>query len=159
MLCPKCRTDLAERPAGDNTIYVCGRCEGIWMADDALRKYLRMAAAAQGAANKLLSLVETPPTATDLRCPVCPEIDLERLKYRAVEVDRCPTCRGIFLDHGEIQRIAERTLRAQQEAAELGAQRRVKVPPARQAHPVLRAFAGSGLPETVALAAIAMLAD
>ncbi len=39
-----------------------------------------------------------------LRCPVCgTAMELEYIG--SVEIDRCPDCRGIFLDRGELQQI------------------------------------------------------
>ena len=42
-----------------------------------------------------------------LHCPVCSTVMI--LEYiGTVEVDRCPDCRGIFLDKGELQEIKGR---------------------------------------------------
>ena len=42
-----------------------------------------------------------------LHCPVCGTA--MRIEYIGkVEIDRCPDCRGIFLDKGELQRIKGR---------------------------------------------------
>lgn len=42
-----------------------------------------------------------------LRCPVCgTEMSIEYIGK--VEIDRCPDCRGIFLDKGELQEIKGR---------------------------------------------------
>ena len=40
-------------------------------------------------------------------CPLC-KIELRMMDRQGVEVDYCPTCRGIWLDRGELDRLLER---------------------------------------------------
>ena len=37
-----------------------------------------------------------------MKCPVCQEITFV-VEYQDVEIDLCPTCNGIWLDHGELE--------------------------------------------------------
>jgi transcription initiation factor IIE alpha subunit len=37
-----------------------------------------------------------------MKCPKCGH-DLEEVNYQNVMVDRCPDCKGIWLDHGELE--------------------------------------------------------
>ena len=39
-----------------------------------------------------------------MHCPSC-RTELERLEFHGVEVDQCRTCRGLWLDHGEIDQL------------------------------------------------------
>lgn len=39
-----------------------------------------------------------------MRCPCCRK-EMERLEFRAIEVDQCRDCRGLWLDHGEIDQL------------------------------------------------------
>ena len=41
------------------------------------------------------------------KCPICPGIDLVPADKQGVEIDRCPKCRGVWLDCGELERIIE----------------------------------------------------
>jgi Zn-finger nucleic acid-binding protein len=41
-------------------------------------------------------------------CPKC-DIALILLEFNGVEVDYCPRCEGLWLDHGEIEQLIERT--------------------------------------------------
>lgn len=43
-----------------------------------------------------------------MKCPVC-NIDLLMAVRKEVEIDYCPTCRGIWLDRGELDKILERS--------------------------------------------------
>ena len=38
-----------------------------------------------------------------MKCPVCPDSELETLMTtQGVEIERCPRCGGVWLDRGEI---------------------------------------------------------
>lgn len=45
-----------------------------------------------------------------MKCPQCKEIDLTIADRSGVEIDYCPTCRGIWLDRGELDKIIDRSL-------------------------------------------------
>jgi Zn-finger nucleic acid-binding protein len=40
-------------------------------------------------------------------CPVC-DVDLVISSREGIEIDHCPTCRGVWLDRGELDKIIER---------------------------------------------------
>ena len=44
-----------------------------------------------------------------MKCPACKEADLVMSDRQGVEIDYCPTCRGIWLDRGELDKIIERS--------------------------------------------------
>ena len=43
-----------------------------------------------------------------MKCPVCKEPDLLMTERQGVEIDYCPSCRGVWLDRGELDKIVER---------------------------------------------------
>lgn len=43
-----------------------------------------------------------------MKCPVCTTVDLVMSERQGIEIDYCPTCRGIWLDRGELDKIIER---------------------------------------------------
>ena len=47
-----------------------------------------------------------------MKCPHC-AIDLVMSERQGVEIDYCPTCRGVWLDRGELDKIIERSTQAQ----------------------------------------------
>jgi hypothetical protein len=47
------------------------------------------------------------PAAAAMRCPKCGE-ELRRRVQHEVAVEACPACHGIWLAHGELERIAKR---------------------------------------------------
>lgn len=46
-----------------------------------------------------------------MKCPIC-NVDLVMTERQSVEIDYCPTCRGIWLDRGELDKIIERSASA-----------------------------------------------
>ena len=43
-----------------------------------------------------------------MKCPTC-AIDLVMSERQGIEIDYCPTCRGVWLDRGELDKIIERS--------------------------------------------------
>lgn len=52
-----------------------------------------------------------PATALDLpeplpmQCPACPTVTLAMTERQGIEIDYCPSCRGVWLDRGELDRL------------------------------------------------------
>lgn len=44
-----------------------------------------------------------------MKCPACQEVDLIISERQGVEIDYCPTCRGVWLDRGELDKIIDRS--------------------------------------------------
>ena len=42
-------------------------------------------------------------------CPVCKDKELVMADRKGVEIDYCPSCRGIWLDRGELDKLIERS--------------------------------------------------
>ena len=47
-------------------------------------------------------------------CPTC-KIPLVMAERQGVEIDYCPTCRGVWLDRGELDKIIDRATPTQQQ--------------------------------------------
>jgi uncharacterized protein len=45
-----------------------------------------------------------------LKCPKCAQADLVTTDRNEIEIDVCPSCRGVWLDRGELDKIIERSL-------------------------------------------------
>ena len=48
-----------------------------------------------------------------MKCPVCIEPELAIAERQGIEIDYCPTCRGVWLDRGELDKIIGRTAMAE----------------------------------------------
>ena len=49
-----------------------------------------------------------------MKCPVCKDVDLVMSERQCVEIDYCPSCRGVWLDRGELDKIIEKSANYQQ---------------------------------------------
>jgi uncharacterized protein len=65
-------------------------------------------------------------TVAAMSCPIC-KTGLTLSERAGIEIDYCPTCRGVWLDRGEIDKIIERSV-ADMKPAQL------REEPARQDH-------------------------
>jgi Zn-finger nucleic acid-binding protein len=43
-------------------------------------------------------------------CPICKNVDLVMTDRQGIEIDYCPTCRGVWLDRGELDKLIERSV-------------------------------------------------
>lgn len=43
-----------------------------------------------------------------MKCPSCPDATLAMTDRQGVEIDYCPSCRGVWLDRGELDKLIER---------------------------------------------------
>ncbi len=46
-----------------------------------------------------------------MKCPLDVDVDLVMTERQGVEIDYCPTCRGVWLDRGELDKLIERESR------------------------------------------------
>jgi Zn-finger nucleic acid-binding protein len=47
---------------------------------------------------------------SDLDCPKCRQWKMHRESFQGIEIDRCGTCQGMFLDRGELEAMLARDL-------------------------------------------------
>jgi Zn-finger nucleic acid-binding protein len=45
-----------------------------------------------------------------MKCPTCPDSTLVMTERQGIEIDYCPTCRGVWLDRGELDKLIERSV-------------------------------------------------
>jgi Zn-finger nucleic acid-binding protein len=61
-----------------------------------------------------------------MNCPACANANLVMMERQGVEIDYCPTCRGVWLDRGELDKIIERSMSKKHQAME---RRTIETPP------------------------------
>jgi uncharacterized protein len=44
-----------------------------------------------------------------MKCPIDTTVDLVMTDRQGIEIDYCPTCRGVWLDRGELDKLIERS--------------------------------------------------
>ncbi|GAA2721196.1 TFIIB-type zinc ribbon-containing protein [Cellulomonas aerilata] len=62
-----------------------------------------------------------------MRCPLDVGVDLVMTERQGVEIDYCPTCRGVWLDRGELDKILDRAAELAPSPAPAGPAPRVPV--------------------------------
>ena len=110
MKCPACGNALTQMNADTITVDVCKEgCAGIWFDNYELKK---VDESHESAGECLLEIERQGATAVDhtqrRSCPKCRDQVMMRhfvSVKRQVEVDECPACAGIWLDHGELGSI------------------------------------------------------
>jgi len=111
MTCPSCSKSLQKLETRGIEVDACsGGCGGIWFDQRELDAFDSAQEAADAGA--LIGLrIQAPPPApsTEPRpCPKCVKYKMQKrfsCIKRAVEIDSCPGCGGIWLDPGELIRI------------------------------------------------------
>jgi len=53
-----------------------------------------------------------------LRCPKCLDVGMDVEMHEDIEIDRCPSCQGVFLDSGELETLLHRDLGHEVDAGE-----------------------------------------
>ena len=71
-----------------------------------------------------------------MKCPTCTTVDLVMSERQGIEIDYCPTCRGVWLDRGELDKVIERSAAAYAPPAAVApAPQAAPVPPPFHGHP------------------------
>lgn len=112
MKCPACGNELQEMTVGDLVVDVCKNgCGGIWFDNQEFKKVDERH---ESAGEALLDIPRDETIQVDQGAPrLCPKCDgVTMMKHfassrRAVEIDECALCGGIWLDAGELRKIRE----------------------------------------------------
>ncbi len=125
MECPACHRTLRTKTVGGVTVDVCNDgCGGIWFDQGEFKKFDEPN---EVAGEALLNIPRDPDVRVDqsqrYRCTKCPDSVMMRhfsSAKRAVVIDECPTCGGVWLDPGELRQIRSEypSEEARHEAAE-----------------------------------------
>ena len=51
-----------------------------------------------------------------MKCPYCTDTTLVMTERQGVEIDYCPSCRGVWLDRGELDKLLDRAAGSAQTA-------------------------------------------
>jgi len=103
--CPRDHAIMGENVMGEAILDICGKCGGQFFDTGEL-----FSAFGLKADPSLWDRAETagPVREGNIACPRCNKMMLlQDIKHDAqkVEIDRCPHCRGIWLDKGEVEQI------------------------------------------------------
>lgn len=109
--CPRCSSELVDREFGSVTLDGCTSCGGIWFDADELTKLARDPMTGmmdvERAFQPAIGGIETLGT---MGCPKCgiPLYGFSFPHTPDIHLDACRNCKGIWVDDGELQLIAQR---------------------------------------------------
>jgi len=110
LVCPACTKELT-RNTDDLTgleIDTCFYCRGIWFDYNELRRFFSSPKLYNKFRLPQYNFRVTIKEAPEKRlCPRCPETELTEVTLDEVIVDECPSCKGIWLDSGEVTRLID----------------------------------------------------
>lgn len=111
-LCPRDDTPFHEQRAGRVNVDVCPTCHGTFLDGIELKRVV-------GDHSLALALADAPgSTRSPIDCPGCgAPMYLDRVGD--VELDHCRGCLGVWLDAGEVERLAARALAMAARAAKV----------------------------------------
>jgi uncharacterized protein len=109
--CPRCGGGLTDRPFGSITLDGCTSCGGVWFDRDELRQLAQESGT--GLLEAELAFQDAAGTTTTTGAMLCPRCSIGLYAFSFphtpdVELDACRQCKGIWLDDGELQKIAMR---------------------------------------------------
>ena len=107
MDCPKCEGKLVEKTYGRVRVDRCVDCEGIWFDANEVRALVAHATRQKDDVPQTAAKGKSVLDDATGRCPHCVDtLDrVESLAVAGLHYDRCRTCRGAWLDAGEIDQI------------------------------------------------------
>lgn len=104
MNCPKCRNAMHEISFEGVVLDFCDSCQGIWFDKDELAFTMELSTDISD-----ISEVQKDARTTEHDCPRCGSPQkLEEMKFVRIQdllLDRCPECKGIWVDKGELPKI------------------------------------------------------
>ena len=104
MLCPRDQTHLIMHPGQRAGACVCSRCHGVWFSRASLEACVRQTRPPASPPSAPVH-ARPSPVLRQLACPICKSDRLVAHIHDGIEVDTCPRCHGVWLDHGEMEHL------------------------------------------------------
>lgn len=111
MKCPRTGTEMKEIEIGGIKVDISEACGGVWFDNFEIKKFDEVH---ESAGEELIQLMEKYrdkhlDLSQRLKCPKDGTIMMRRFysPARAIEIDECPQCGGIWLDAGELAMIRD----------------------------------------------------
>lgn len=100
--CPRDREELVQEVSGGVVMHGCRRCGGLWLGRAGLTTCLTAAGPAEPHHGPAVANTANPP----VPCPVDGRKEMIQHTYGGIQVDVCREHEGIWLDRGELERLA-----------------------------------------------------
>lgn len=103
LCCAKCTSVLDNRKVDDVEVDLCPSCGGLWLDHGEIERLERAGKAEVDELRKLLAKEGPPPEPSDTKdaCPSC-TTRMKEVTLGPIHIDVCPSCKGVFLDRGEL---------------------------------------------------------
>ena len=105
MICPQCNLDFDSPTDGTLPVYNCSNCGGTWIRGQSLHALLAKSGDPTGIEETLDSILKLDFKQSQRRCPGCVGRHLKAVVIEHTELDFCASCKGMFFDPGELQRV------------------------------------------------------
>ena len=83
----------------------CQKCSGIWVSGDSLHRIIRREQNASAIDAALESMFNLDFNESRRNCPSCVDKRLKTVYIENTELDFCVNCKGLYFDHGELDRV------------------------------------------------------
>ncbi len=113
MRCPACGTQMRHEMVVGVELDQCAACKGFWFDDGEVGRLVPLLAEAGNVPELDARIIHTKPVPGRInpqrRCPHCSTV-MANFNYcydSNVLLDRCPGCRGVWMDGGELAAVAQ----------------------------------------------------
>lgn len=117
--CPKCNAPMRAEEINGVPANSCRGCGGRWLEVPMIEHLGELSAEARLTRDALIrtfaSLHDAETRKTEIACPTCTST-LEACDHEGIELDFCCRCRGLFVDAGEMEHVAEKNASATERA-------------------------------------------
>lgn len=120
MICPQCNLEFNGPTDGKLPAHNCPACGGTWIRGRSLHAMLAKTGDPTGIELTLDSILALDFRASQRRCPSCVGRYLKAVVIEDTELDFCASCKGLFFDPGELQRVFPGILEQNQESQGTG---------------------------------------
>jgi len=103
MKCPGCSGEMEFSDVGGAQLHICISCSGIWISYSSISAMMQLEGSYANPTSLSSKLAYC--ATSNLKCPECVDSNLRILNQTDVELDACQNCVGLFLDHGEMERL------------------------------------------------------
>jgi len=105
MNCPKCNSSFDIATDNEMPVYHCPSCSGTWICGQSLHRLLAASEDADSIAETLDSIHDLDFHESRRKCPRCSGRHLKAVVVESTELDFCSSCKGLFFDPGELDRV------------------------------------------------------
>ena len=106
MICPKCNIYMESKHYNGFDVNWCYKCEGVWVSKKVLIEILSTMHVNPNDVDFYERLKNVKFHSSSRACPDCKLQILSTYIVNNVEVEICPDCNGMYLDKGELKKVA-----------------------------------------------------